>query len=176
MPSDMPLRLPAILRAYVRWVERLNYRVGRVAMYLLFVLMGILLYSSFSKVAMTPAQWTLEMAQFTMAAYFFLGGPYAMQMGSDVRMDLFYASWTPRTRAWVDAVTVLFLLFYLGVLLYGGIGSLSYSIEYGETNPTAWRPYTWPIKSLMCIALVLMILQASAEFFKDISRLREEVQ
>ena len=49
MSSDKPLRLPAALCAYVRWVERLNYRVGRVAMYLLFVLMGILLYSSFSR-------------------------------------------------------------------------------------------------------------------------------
>jgi TRAP-type mannitol/chloroaromatic compound transport system permease small subunit len=172
--EDAPLHLPPVLRGYVRLVERLNYRVGRVAMYLLFVLIGILLYSSFSKVFLQPALWTLEMAQFTMVAYFFMGGPYAMQMGSDVRMDLFYANWTPRTRAWVDAVTVLFLMFYLGVVLYGGIGSLSYAIEYGETNPTAWRPYTWPIKLLMCIALVLMILQASAEFFKDISRIREE--
>jgi TRAP-type mannitol/chloroaromatic compound transport system permease small subunit len=171
--SDKPLVLPAAMRWFVHGVEKLNYRVGRAAMYLLFVLIGILLYSSFSKVFMEPALWTLEMAQFTMVAYFFLGGPYAMQMGSDVRMDLFYASWTPRTRAWVDAVTVLFLVFYLGVVLYGGIGSLGYAIEYGETNPTAWRPYTWPIKLLMCIALGLMILQALAELFKDISRIRE---
>ena len=176
MPSVEPLRLPAVLQGYVRLVERLNYRVGRVAMYLLLVLIAILLYSSFSKVFMEPALWTLEMAQFTMATYFFLGGPYAMQMGSDVRMDLFYASWTPRTRAWVDVVTVLFLMFYLGVVLYGGIGSLSYAIEHGETSPTAWRPYTWPVKSLLCVALVLMILQASAEFLKDVSRIREEAQ
>ncbi len=173
MRSDKQLNLPPLLRSYVRLVEKLNYRVGRVAMYLLLALIGILLYSSFSKVFLHPAQWTLEMAQFTMVAYFFLGGPYAMQMGSDVRMDLFYASWTPHARAWVDAITVFFLMFYLGVVLYGGIGSLGYSIEYGERSPTAWRPYTWPIKSLMCIALVLMMLQASAEFFKDISRLRE---
>jgi TRAP-type mannitol/chloroaromatic compound transport system permease small subunit len=173
MRSDKQLNLPPLLRGYVRLVEKLNYRVGRVAMYLLLALIGILLYSSFSKVFLHPAQWTLEMAQFTMVAYFFLGGPYAMQMGSDVRMDLFHASWTPHARAWVDAITVLFLMFYLGVVLYGGIGSLSYSIEYSERNPTAWRPYTWPIKSLMCIALILMMLQASAEFFKDISRLRE---
>lgn len=173
MNSAQQLNLPPLFAGYVRLVDKLNYRVGRVAMYLLIALIGILLYSSFSKVFLHPAQWTLEMAQFTMVAYFFLGGPYAMQMGSDVRMDLFYAGWSPRRRAWVDAFTVLFLMFYLGVVLYGGIGSLGYSIEYGETNPTAWRPYTWPIKSLMCIALVLMMLQASAEFFKDISRLRE---
>jgi TRAP-type mannitol/chloroaromatic compound transport system permease small subunit len=157
----------------VRVVEAVNYRVGRITMYLLFALIGILLYSSISKTFFHPALWTLEMAQFTMVAYFFLGGPYSMQMGSDVRMDLFYGEWKPHTRAWADAFTALFLLFYLGVLLYGGIGSLRYSIQYGETNPTVWRPYTWPIKGIMCLAIVLMILQASAEFFKDIARIQD---
>jgi len=165
--------MPKFIRTYVRVVELVNYRVGRVAMYMLFVLIGILLYSTYTKMFSRPALWTLEMAQFTMAAYFFLGGPYSMQMGSDVRMDLFYGSWSAHTRAWVDAFTILFLLFYLGVMLYGGIGSLSYSLQYGETNPTVWRPYTWPIKLTLCVALVLMILQASAEFIKDIARVQE---
>lgn len=167
-------RMPRIISLYVRAVEAVNYRVGRVAMYLLFALIGILLYSSVSKAFFVPALWTLEMAQFTMVAYFFLGGPYSMQMGSAVRMDLFYADWKPHTRAWADALTALFLLFYLGVLLYGGIGSLGYSLEYGETNPTVWRPYTWPIKAIMCLAIVLMIFQASAEFFKDIARIQDK--
>ncbi len=166
--------MPGMMGRYVRAVEAVNYRVGRVAMYLLFVLIGILLYSTFSKVFFDPAQWTLEMAQFTMVAYFFLGGPYSMQMRTDVRMDLFYGSWKPRTRAWADTVTIFFLLFYLGVMLYGGIGSTSYSFQYNETNPTAWRPYTWPIKVLMCVAIVLMILQATAELCKDIARVRNE--
>lgn len=166
--------MPRTIQGYVRIVEALNYRVGRITMYLLFVLLGILLYSSISKTFFNPALWTMEMAQFVMVSYFFLGGPYAMQMGSNVRMDLFYGSWSPRTRAWVDAFTVLFLLFYLVVLLIGGISSTSYALEYGERSYTAWRPYMWPIKTVMCLALVLMILQASAEFFKDIARIRGE--
>ncbi len=171
---DSPKELTGMVGRYVRFVEAMNYRVGRVAMYLLFVLIGILLYSSASKVFFEPALWTLEMAQFTMVAYFFLGGPYSMQMRSDVRMDLFYGSWSPRKRAWVDSVTIFFLLFYLGAMLYGGIGSTSYSFQYNETNPTAWRPYTWPIKVLMCVALVLMILQATAELCKDIALIKSE--
>lgn len=60
--------------------------------------------------------------------------------------DLFYGSWTPRTKAWVDALTVLVLIFYLCVLLYGGYSGTSYSLEYGERSATAWRPYMWPLK------------------------------
>ncbi|MBK9441726.1 MAG: TRAP transporter small permease subunit [Comamonadaceae bacterium] len=163
-----------LIRAYVSGVDAVNYRIGRVTMYMLFVLIGILLYSSASKVLFEPALWTLEMAQFVMTAYFFLGGPYAMQMGSDVRMDLFYGDWSPHQRAWVDAFTALFLLFYLGVMLYGGVGSTSYALQYGETNSTAWRPYMWPIKVVMCFAIVLMILQATSELMKDIARIQDK--
>lgn len=167
-------KMHRLVRAYVRFVDVFNYRIGRVAMYLLFALIGILLYSSASKVFFEPALWTLEMAQFVMTAYFFLGGPYSMQMGSDVRMDLFYGDWSPHTRAWADAFTAMFLLFYLGVLLYGGIGSTSYAFEYNETNSTAWRPYMWPIKVVMCLAIFLMILQATSELFKDIARIQDK--
>ncbi len=171
---DEKMKMHPLIRAYVRAVDAVNYRIGRVTMYMLFVLIGILLYSSASKVLFEPALWTLEMAQFVMTAYFFLGGPYAMQMGSDVRMDLFYGDWSPHTRAWVDAFTAVFLLFYMGVMLYGGVGSTSYALQYGETNSTAWRPYMWPIKVVMCFAIVLMILQATSELMKDIARIQDK--
>jgi TRAP-type C4-dicarboxylate transport system permease small subunit len=57
------------IRAYVRVVEGLNRRVGRFAMYLLFAMMAILLWSSISKTFFVPSLWTLEMAQFAMVAF-----------------------------------------------------------------------------------------------------------
>lgn len=166
--------MPNWIRTYVRVVEAVNYRVGRFAMYLLFVLMGILMISSFTKVFVIPAIWTLEMAQFTMVAYYLLGGPYSMQLGSNVRMDLIYGMWSDRTRTWVDAFSIFALMFYLGVLLHGALGSTGYALEYGERNPSAWRPYVAPIKIIMCIGIFLMLLQAIALFFKDVGKLRGE--
>lgn len=164
--------MPGAIVRYVRFVDAVNYRIGRAAMYLIFVMVGILLWSSVSKTFLLPAQWTLETAQFTMVAYYILGGAYAIQLGSNVRMDLFYGAWSPRRKAWVDAVTVVFLIFFLVVLLWGGLSSTGYSIQYGERSPTAWRPYMWPIKVLMCIGILMMLLQVIAEFFRDVGRLR----
>lgn len=162
------------IRAYVRVVDRVNRFVGRCAMYLIFVMLGVLLYSSLSKAFFTPAIWTLEIAQFLMVAYFLLGGAYAMQLGDHVRMDLLYGRWQPRTRAWVDAVTILFLLFYLTVLLYGGLSSTHYAFEYDETSYSAWSPRMAPIKVLMVVGIALMLLQALAQLFKDIAAVRGE--
>jgi TRAP-type mannitol/chloroaromatic compound transport system permease small subunit len=164
--------MPRPLIAYVRRVETFNRWVGRASMYLVFVMMAILLYSSFSKAFLLPALWTLETSQFTMVAYFLLGGAYAIQLEGHVRMDLLYGAWSPRTRVAVDVVTMLFLLFFLIVLLYGGLSSTHYALEYGERSYSSWRPYMAPIKIVMCIGIVLTLLQALATLIKDIATLR----
>ncbi|WP_161864758.1 TRAP transporter small permease subunit [Pseudomonas yangonensis] len=162
------------IRAFVRVVDAFNLRVGRFAMYLIFAMLAVLLYSSISKTFFTPSIWTLESAQFLMVAYFLLGGAYSMQLDAHVRMDLAYSRWSPRTRAVVDAITVFMLIFYLVMLLVGGISSTDYAIEYKETSYSAWSPYMAPIKIIMCFGIALMLLQAIATFFKDFYAARGE--
>ena len=164
-------------------------------MYGVFAIMAVLLWSSISKFRDQPSLWTLESAQFAMIAYFFLGGPYAIQMGSHVRMDLFYESWTVRRKAAVDAVSVICLIVYLVIMLWGGLSSTAYSLGHFGGDPfgffwglitgeqsfgtmersrTIWRPFLWPIKTVMCIGIVLVLLQAVSELFKDILQLKGE--
>lgn len=194
--------MPRWIRSYVCAVDTLNRWIGRFAMYLIFALIGVLLWSSVSKTFFDPSLWTLETAQFVMVAYYILGGPYSIQMGSNVRMDLFYGGWSPRTKAMFDACTVVFLMFYLWMLFYGAISSTAYSlgyfglepfaffwdlfktlvvdglsgaqekIGYLERSSTAWRPFLWPVKTILCFGVFLMLLQCVAELFRDIGRLR----
>ena len=164
--------MPGPLITYVRWVEVLNHRVGRVAMWGLFALMGVLLWGAISRAGGTPQIWTDEMAQFLLLGYFFLGGAYSLQMGSAVRMDLLYDRWSDRTRAAVDAVTIFTLIIYLGVLLWGGIDSTVYALDYGERRSGLWRPYMAPIKIVMCVGIVLMLLQCTAFLIRDIAKVR----
>ena len=163
------------IKAYVRWVDALSYGVGRLAMYLIFVMIGILLLSSIARTGFnTSFIWNVEMAQFVMTAYYLLGGGYSMQLDSHVRMDLLYSRWSPKRRAAVDAVTVVFLIFYLVVLLIGGVSSTQYALQYGQTNYSSWAPPLAPIKIVMCIGITIMLLQAVATFFKDLERARED--
>ncbi|WP_445937682.1 TRAP transporter small permease subunit [Pseudomonas sp.] len=166
--------MPKAIRMFVHAVEALNRVVGRFAMYLIFAILGVLLYSSISKTFFVPAAWTLESAQFLMVAYFLLGGAYSMRLDAHVRMGLFYSRWSPRARAIIDAITIGFLIFYLVFLLYGGISSTQYALEYGETSYSAWSPPMAPIKIIMCIGIALMLLQAIATLFKDIAAARGE--
>lgn len=158
----------------MRYVDAVNRVIGVLAMYMIFAMMGILFYSTISKNFFDPSLWTLEMAQFTMVAYYLLGGGYSMQIHAHVRMDLLYDRWSDRTKAAVDAVTIVFLTIYLILLLYGGISSTQYALQYGEESYSAWAPRMAPIKIIMCIGIVLMMLQVSATFFKNVARARGE--
>jgi TRAP-type mannitol/chloroaromatic compound transport system permease small subunit len=179
------------LKAYVTVVERVNRVVGRVTMLMIFAMMGVLLWSSINKVTtglraptwwpgdwwwpvIAPSWWPLEVSQFMMVAYFLLGGAYSMQLGDHVRMDLLYGFWSDRTKAAMDVLTVLFLIFYLILLLHGGISSTQYALKYNEINPSLWRPQMWPIKVIMCVGIFLMLLQATATLIKDVAKLRGE--
>ena len=166
--------MPRAIQTYVRSVEAVNRRVGRMAMYIVLVMAAILFWSALSKTFFLPSLWTLEMAQFAMVAYYLLGGPYSMQLDSHVRMDLLYTKWSPRTRTSVDCFTIVFLIAYLVLLLYGGASSTEYALKYGERAHSAWGPYMAPIKILACVGIFLMLLQAFAVLFRDIAKLRGE--
>lgn len=155
---------------FVRYVDALNYRVGRVAMYLFFVMGAILLASTISRLAIgIPINWALEMSQFLLSAYYLLGGAYALQLDQHVRMDLFYSRLSARRRAFTDAITILFVIFYLAVLFGGGLSSTNYAIVYGQKNYTAWSPPLWPIKVVMTAGIFLMLLQLISTFIKDVA-------
>ncbi|MDQ8205162.1 TRAP transporter small permease subunit [Pelagicoccus sp. SDUM812003] len=157
------------MKNYVRWVDRINKWLGLAVMYLVFVMMGILIFAAISRTAFDkPYLWVMEMAQFTMAAYYLLGGGFSLQEGAHVRMDVFYEKWSPRTKAKVDSVTALALISYLVILLWGGYSSSLYALEYGQKNYTAWAPPLAPIKIIMTIGILLMLLQAISIFIKDL--------
>lgn len=162
--------MPRAIRAYVHAIDAVNRVVGRFSMYLIFAMMGILLYAVVSRTVFdAPLIWVVEMAQFTMTAYYLLGGGYSVQMDSHVRMDLMYSRWSPRGKAIGDAITAGFLLFYLVFLLAGGVSSTQYALEYAQKNYSTWAPPLAPIKIIMCVGITLMLLQIVAVFFRDLA-------
>jgi TRAP-type mannitol/chloroaromatic compound transport system permease small subunit len=167
--------MPKAVKIFVRYVEAVNKVVGKFAMYLVFGMIGVLLFESISRTIFNkPHIWVVEVAQFTMAAYYLLGGGYSMILKGHVRMDLLYGRWSGKTKATVDLFTGLFLIFYLVFLLYGAYSSIEYAVMYGQRNRSAWAPLMAPIKIIMGTGVLLMLLQAIATWFKDLAKVKEE--
>lgn len=161
-----------MIRTYVRWVDWLSEKVGLVAMFLIAIMIGVLLLDAVTRnVIKMPLHWCVEFAQFTLAAYYFLGGAMTLKNNNHVRMDLIYDRLPVRGKHFMDLITVFCLLFYLVVMLLGGISSLEYAIATNERRFSIWNPSMIPIKALMVGCLALMILQTISLVFKHAAAL-----
>ena len=166
--------MPSFIVTYVRVVDSLSTRFGRIAMYLIFVMIATLLTDAITRnILQIPMFWCVEMAQFTLAAYYIMGGAYSMQLNSHVRMDLIYDRLSTRNKARMDCFTAIFLVLYLVVLLIGSISSTVYAIETDQRLFSMWNPSLIPIKVIMVFGILLMLAQAISTFFKDLAKARE---
>ena len=165
--------MPKIISSYVKFIDGITSITGRITMYLVFVLMGILVLSFVTRnIINFPLMWIIEMAQFTMTAYYIMGGAYSMMDDQHVRMDLVYGSFSKKNKARMDLFTSGFLIFYLITLLIGSYSSLIYTINTNQKLFTAWAPYVWPIKTIMSFGILLMLLQSFSMFFKDLAKVK----
>ena len=167
--------MPKAVIKFVHAVDATNRVVGTFSMYLVFLMIGILLYEPIARNLFDVSSiWAVETAQFTMAAYYLLGGGFSMILKGHVRMDLLYGRWSEKKKATFDVFTGLFMIFYLVFLLIGAYSSIEYAVMYGQKNRSAWAPYMAPIKIIMGTGVLLMLLQAIATFFKDLAKARGE--
>jgi TRAP-type mannitol/chloroaromatic compound transport system permease small subunit len=149
--------------------------VGYLAASLIFFMGGTLLFDAITRnLIKMPVHWAVELTQFTLAAYYFMGGPITLKNDEHVRMDLWYSTLSVRGKAKVDLATIGCLIFYLAILLAGAISSLAYAIATNERRFSIWNPSVIPIKSLMVLCIVLMLMQTIALVVKHIAVLRGE--
>src|SRR4030042_6764820 len=106
---------------FVRYTEATSKAVGRFSQYIVFAMMGILLFESLSRTFLNrPHIWVVETCEFLMAAYYLLGGAYTMILDGHVRMDLFYGRLSTKRQGLADVITGPFMIFYLVFLMIGG--------------------------------------------------------
>lgn len=165
--------MPRAIERYVRSMDRISDLVGLFAMYLIYVMIAVLIFDVITdKILGMTQNWVVEFAQFTLAAFYFMGGPKTLKDNDHVRMDLIYANLTEKGKARIDAVTVFCLIFYLVVMLWGSVSSLVYSWETDQRLPSLWAPSLVPIKVLMVVCIVLMLMQSLALFFRYVATAR----
>lgn len=164
--------MPKLIRDYVRIIDKMSDWIGLVAMYLIFAMGAVLLLDALTRNSGFPLHWCIELAQFILAAYYFMAGPKTLKDNDHVRMDLIYSNLSERGKAILDLITVWCLLFYLSVMLAGSISSLSYAIATDEKRFSMWNPSVIPIKALMVGCIIMMILQSISLVFKHYAAVR----
>ena len=99
------------------------------------------------------------------AALFMLAAAWTLQVGGHVRVDIFYADASPRTKALVDLVGALvFLLPFALVLVLLSVPYVARSWEIFErSRESSGLPFVYLLKTLIPLFAVLMALQGVAQ-------------
>lgn len=145
----------------VRRIEALIDAVGRATLYLTLFMIGlvavnVLLRYSFS----FGSVWSQELEWHLLAAVILLGMSYAIQRGDNVRVDVFYANFSPRAKYIVNIVSGVLTLAIALLFIKLSLGYVGQSYAINETSPDPGGiPMRWAVKGLIPLGFGLLALQ-----------------
>lgn len=149
-------------------IESLIDVVGRATLWvalamIALVAVNVLLRYSFS----FGSVWAQELEWHLLAALILLGMSYALQRGDNVRVDLFYAHYSPRKKFIVDVFSLLLMLALALIFVKLSIAYVGQAYAIGETSADPGGiPYRWAVKSLIPIGYSLLALQTVAALLR----------
>lgn len=121
------------------------------------------------EVLVSPTVWAAEATVFACGILYLMGGPWTLLEDKHVRVDALYGKLSPKFKALMDSFTYLPFSLYLLVMIWATGHYALESLELGETTMSPWNPPIWPMKAIMLLALVLMFLQGTAKFLRDLA-------
>jgi TRAP-type mannitol/chloroaromatic compound transport system permease small subunit len=118
--------------------------------------------------------WLTESIIYGHAALFTLAAAWTLRDDGHVRVDVFYAEASPRTKAWVDPCgSLLLLLPFMLVLLWFALPYVARSWAILErSRETSGLPIVFLLKTLIPAFALMMALQGVAQAIRAADALR----
>ncbi len=165
------------LRASVYYIDAFTDLCGRylawlaLTMALLTALIVIMRYG-FN----TGSIMAQEAVTYMHGTLFMLGAAYALKTGAHVRVDIFYRGFSPRARAWVNAIGGIVFLMPLCIFICASSWSyVSESWLIRESSPEPGGiPAVFLLKSLIPLMAINLLLQGLAETLRSALALTED--
>jgi TRAP-type mannitol/chloroaromatic compound transport system permease small subunit len=115
-----------------------------------------------------PTVWVSEATVFGCGLIYMLGGAWTLKQDGHVRVDMLYHGLSKRGKAIIDCVTYFAFLLYILVMIWASWNYMMQSIAVRETTMSPWDPYIWPLKVALVASLVMLFLQQTAKFVRDL--------
>jgi len=147
-------------------IDRLTAVIGRAAAWLVLVVVVLQFALVVARYVFgLGSVWLTETVVYAHAAMFMLAAAWTLKAGGHVRVDVFYADASARTRALIDLIgALLFLLVFMLVLIWLSVPYAARSWAILEHSQEAsGLPIVFALKTLIPLFAVLMALQGLAQ-------------
>jgi len=157
-------------------IERLTRFFARIAGALVLVLSLLIVYQAINRYIFNDSSVMLQEIQWHIFdILFLLGLSYTLQTNKHVRVDIFYANFSPKTKAIVNIISQLFLILpFVLIILYTSFTLVEMSYLQHEISPDpGGLTHRYLIKAMIIVGFILLGLQSLAEIYKNIMILRK---
>jgi len=156
-------------------VDKITDTLSRLTAFTLILLVGLILYDATARYLFcggSTALQELEWHLFDVIILFSI--VYALKHNAHVRVDIFYDTFSPKTQALINMLSVLLFVLPLSFLIVDmsmGFVGLSFVQNEASSDPGGLT-HRWIVKSLMPLSFGFVALQGISELFKNIKEWR----
>jgi TRAP-type mannitol/chloroaromatic compound transport system permease small subunit len=158
-------------------IDRLSYYAGEFVSYWAVIAVFCYYFEVVARyVFNSPTIWVHEGMFLMFGMQYLVAGAYAALTDAHVKVDIFYAEWSPLRKALVDLLTSVFFFIFAGTLLVTGWIFAMDATEVGEISFSEWAIAYWPFKWAIVVGAVLLILQGIAKLAEDVITVRKSLK
>ena len=158
------------MRKVVRTIDAISSGVGSAARWLCPALVLLITLEVTRRfVFNAPSMWAFQTSMMIGATIYFVGWAYVHRYRAHIRVDVFYAHLPRRVQALIDVLGNIFVFFpFIIMFTIAAVDKAQYSWAVNEKmEQTAWFPPFAPLRTVIAIALILLVLQGAANFIRD---------
>ncbi len=157
------------MRKVLSLIDSTSIWIGKLVSILTLAVAFIVSYEIFMREVMhKPTVWVSEATVFGCGLLYLLGGAWTLKQDGHVRVDVLYHGLSRRGKAIIDCVTYFAFLLYIVVMIWIAWQYMMQSIAVRETTMSPWDPVIWPFKIALVAALIMILLQQTAKFVRDL--------
>lgn len=164
------------MESLIKNIERITGSVGIFASLAIVPLVLATCYEVFARYVMdSPTIWAYEVGYILTGSHFLLGMAYTLRHGEHIRIDIFSANFSPRTRALIDLSgygVVLPLMIWLSYALFQHLAQGYLRNEH--SGQSAMNMPVWPFRIVFFVAFTLLALQILVEVIKTLRNAKAE--
>jgi len=156
--------------AAARRIEGLIDAVGRATLYLCLAMIGLVALNVLLRYSLSfGSVWSQELEWHLLAAVILLGMGYAIQRGDNVRVDVFYANFSPRAKFIVNLVSDVLLLAIALLFIKLSLAYVGQAWAINETSADPGGiPLRWAVKGLIPLGFGLLALQTVGGLLRSV--------
>lgn len=151
-------------------VDLISLWTGKAVALLLLPIAGVMTYEVVARYAFNaPTVWSTEIVVMLAGTLYIVGGAYTQFLRGHISVDTLFNYMSPRWQT-ITRVGLHFPVFclYVGVLFWAGTEFAWDSMMGNERSGSLWNPIIWPYKLVVPLGALLVLLQGTAQFLRDV--------